>query len=80
MSVSRDALWLDMLRYYKRKVHDTDALAKTFEVSFKDEEGLDGGALKIEFSNLAWDEVKLRLFSGNPPSLPASVKRRPAGW
>ena len=69
MSVSRDALWLDMLRYYKRKVQDTNALAKTFEVSFKGEEGLDGGALKIEFFNLAWDEVKQRLFSGNPPSL-----------
>lgn len=40
-------------------------MAKTFEVNFKDEEGLDGGSVKIEFFNMAWEHVQKRLFEGN---------------
>ncbi len=69
LSVKRGSLWLDMLKFYKRKMSDARSLAKTLEVSFVDEEGLDGGALKVEFFNLAWDEVKKRLFTGNGISL-----------
>ncbi|XP_065058553.1 uncharacterized protein LOC135686279 [Rhopilema esculentum] len=69
IKIDRDSLWLDVLRFYKKKVNDIGSLKKSLEVSFKNEEGLDGGTLKIEYFNLAWDEIKKRLFVGNMTSL-----------
>ena len=41
-----------------------DILKKELSVSFKNEYGLDGGAMKVEFFSLALQEVKQRLFEG----------------
>ncbi len=69
IEVERDAVWVNILKYYKRNVSNPRALCKSLEVSFKGEEGLDGGAMKVEYFNLAWDHVTTRLFEGNPVSL-----------
>ena len=38
-------------------------------ITFKGEEGLDGGAMKVEFFNMAWEQVTKRLFEGNVDSI-----------
>ena len=44
-------------------------MCKQLEVSFKGEDGLDGGALKVKYFNLAWEQATSRLFEGNVSSL-----------
>lgn len=65
ITVSRDSIWLDSLKYYKRKVGDPSGLAKNLEVTFKDEEGLDGGAMRNEFFQLLMAEAQKKLFEGD---------------
>ena len=65
MTVNREGIWKDALKYYKRKVHDVTSLKKRLEVSFEGEDGLDGGAMKMEFFQLVFDEVSKRLFEGD---------------
>lgn len=62
--VDRETLWMDVVKFYKRSLTKPDILRKELCVSFKNEEGLDGGAMKIEFFSLALNEVKSRLFEG----------------
>ena len=69
VKVERDSLWSDVLKFYKRKCNDPNSLRKSFEVQFKGEEGLDGGAMKVEFFNMAWEQVTKRLFEGNVDSI-----------
>ena len=71
LCIDRDAVWADTLRFYKRKVAEPESSCKQLEVSFKGEDGLDGGALnlKVEYFNLAWEQATSRLFEGNVSSL-----------
>eukprot|EP00112_Aurelia_sp_Birch-Aquarium-sp1_P013234 Seg2801.3 transcript_id=Seg2801.3/GoldUCD/mRNA.D3Y31 product="hypothetical protein" protein_id=Seg2801.3/GoldUCD/D3Y31 len=65
VKVDRDSFWADLLKFYKRKLNDVAALGRTFEVTFENEDGLDGGSVKVEFFNMAWEHVTKRLFEGN---------------
>ena len=67
--VDRETLWMDVVKFYKRSLTKPDILRKELCVSFKNEEGLDGGAIKIEFFSLALNEVKSRLFEGAEPNM-----------
>ncbi|CAB4020410.1 E3 ubiquitin- ligase SMURF2-like [Paramuricea clavata] len=67
--VDRETLWMDVVKFYKRSLTKPDILRKELCVSFKNEEGLDGGAMKIEFFSLALNEVKSRLFEGAEPNM-----------
>ena len=69
VTVQRDSLWSDVLKFYKRKCNDPNSLRRSLEVQFKGEEGLDGGAMKVEFFNMAWEQVTKRLFEGNVHSI-----------
>lgn len=62
--VDRETLWMNVVKFYKRSLTKPEILRKELCVSFKDEEGLDGGAMKVEFFSLALNEVKARLFEG----------------
>lgn len=65
VKVDRDSFWADLLKFYKRKLNDVAALGRAFEVTFENEDGLDGGSVKVEFFNMAWEHVTKRLFEGN---------------
>ena len=62
--IDRETLWIDIVKFYKRSLTKPEILRKELCVSFKNEEGLDGGAMKIEYFSLALNEVKARLFEG----------------
>ena len=44
-------------------------LQKELHVTFKNEYGLDGGTVKIEFFSVLLNEVKVRLFEGEEPCM-----------
>lgn len=67
--VDREAVWQDALRYYKRKLQDASGLAKSIEIMFKGEDGLDGGAVRSEYFQLVLEEVSKRLFEGDAMNL-----------
>ena len=56
ITIDRDAVWADTLRFYKRNIGNPSISAKTLEVEFKDGDGLDGGAIKVEFFSLVWEK------------------------
>jgi hypothetical protein len=60
---------MDIIRFYKKTIGKPDLLKRELSVSFKDEDGLDGGAMKVELFALALQEVKNRLFEGKEPNL-----------
>lgn len=62
--VDRETFWLDVVKFYKKALSKPDILRKELYVAFHGEEGLDGGAMKIEFFTLALNEIKARLFEG----------------
>ena len=67
--VDRESFWIDVIRFYKKAIGKPELLKSELSVSFKNEDGLDGGAMKIEFFLLALQEVKNRLFEGNEANL-----------
>ena len=69
MVVDRECIWRDAIKHYKRKINDNSSLRKRLEVSFTNEDGLDGGAMKTEFFQLVLGEVSKRLFEGDEMSL-----------
>ena len=69
LAVDRGALWVEMLKFYKRKISASSDLGKSLEVSFKGEDGLDGGAVKVELFGLALEEATKRLFEGDTINL-----------
>jgi hypothetical protein len=62
--IDRESIWMDIIRFYKKMLSKPDILKKDLCVSFKNEDGLDGGAMKVEFFTLSLQEVKQRLFEG----------------
>lgn len=69
LAVDRDTLWMDIIKFYKKSLGKPDLLKRELSVSFRNEEGLDGGAMKVEFFTLALQEVKNRLFEGTEPNM-----------
>ena len=69
MAVDRECIWRDAMKHYKRKINDNAGLRKRLEVSFINEDGLDGGAMKTEFFQLVLGEVTKRLFEGDQMNL-----------
>ena len=69
LEVDRETLWIDIIKFYKKSLMKPDALQRELSVSFINEEGLDGGALKVEFFLLALKEIKNRLFEGTEPNM-----------
>ena len=69
VAFDRDTLRMDIIKFYKKSLGKADLLKRELSVSFKNEEGLDGGAMKVEFFSLALQEVKNRLFEGTEPNM-----------
>ena len=67
--VDRETFWIDIFKFYKKSLSKPEILRKELCVSFKNEEGLDGGAMKIEYFSLCLNEVKARLFEGTEGSM-----------
>jgi hypothetical protein len=44
---------MDIIRFYKKTIGKPDLLKRELSVSFKDEDGLDGVAMKVEYFALA---------------------------
>ena len=64
LTVDREEVWSGALAFYKKALVDTSKLWQDLTVCFSGEEGLDGGAIKIEFFELLLKEINLRLFEG----------------
>ena len=64
LTVDREEVWSGALAFYKKAQVDTSKLWQDLTVCFSGEEGLDGGAIKIEFFELLLKEINLRLFEG----------------
>ena len=69
LAIDRESLWMDVMKFYKKCIGKPDILRRELSVSFKNEDGLDGGAMKVEFFVLALLGVKNRLFEGKEPNL-----------
>ena len=69
LALDRESFWMDIMKFYKKSISKPDVLKRELSISFKDEDGLDGGAMKVEFFSLALQEVKKRLFEGKEPNL-----------
>ena len=78
LEVEREEIWRSCLAFYKMGLKDTDRLKKNLFVEFigSGEQGIDCGALKLEFFNLCMEEARLRLFEGDPNKL---IPRRGIG-
>ena len=64
LEVDRLNLWMDALRFYKKNISDYGFMTKSFYITFKGEDGVDGGALKQEFFTLLLTEIVKRIFEG----------------
>ena len=60
--VSRENLWRDALTFYKRNMGDKQKLLSKLCVSFNGEDGIDAGALMVEFFTLLFNCAKENLF------------------
>lgn len=69
LCIDRESLWIHVIKFYKKVISKPDLLKRELSVSFKNEDGLDGGAMKVELFGLALQEVKNRLFEGKVPNL-----------
>ena len=67
--VDRESLRADSITFYKKCIGAPEKLKKELLISFKGEDGLDGGALKVEFFTLLLKEVQRRLFEGKEPNM-----------
>ena len=69
-SVKRTGIWKTVLSFYKAAQGDPNRLKKNFMTEFEEagEVGVDGGALKIEFFEMALKELNWRLFEGESTS------------
>ena len=56
--VDRESFWIDVIRFYKKANGKPELLKRELSVSFKNEDGLDGGAMKIEFFSACFTRSK----------------------
>ena len=69
IKVDRKTLRMEIIKFYKKSLGNPDILRRELLVSFANEDGLDGGAMKIEFFSMALNEIKVRLFEGTEPNM-----------
>ena len=62
LRVTRSDLWRDALTFYKPNMGDKRKLFQKLFVSFQGEDGIDAGALTVEFFTLVFNEAKKQLF------------------
>ena len=68
LCIDREELWRGALAFYKKALADKTLLLKDLVIVFKGEEGLDAGAMKVEYFELLLTEIHLRLFEGSQSS------------
>lgn len=68
LCIDREELWRGALAFYKKALSDKTLLLKDLIIVFKGEEGLDAGAMKVEFFELLLTEIHQRLFEGSQSS------------
>ena len=64
--VQRDDIWRDGVRFYNMAIANKGMLTKPLVVEFKDEEGVDGGALKVEFFSKFFETIRKQMFEQTP--------------
>ncbi len=64
IEINRDQLWRQAMSFYKNSHHDSSRLKHQLHVEFMGEEGVDAGALRLEFFKCLLKEVDARLFQG----------------
>lgn len=64
--IDRDRFWRNGLSFYKSSLSNKKRLLQDFHVEFKEEEGIDAGALKLDFFELMLQEINNQLFTGLP--------------
>lgn len=60
--ITRENLWRDALTFYKCNMGDKQKLLRKLSVSFNGEDGIDAGALMVEFFTLLFNCAKENLF------------------
>ena len=68
LCIDREELWRGALGFYKKALSDKTLLLKDLIIVFKGEEGLDAGAMKVEYFELLLTEIQQRLFEGSQSS------------
>ena len=68
LCVDREELWKGALAFYKKALSDKTLLLNDLTIVFKGEEGLDAGAMKVEYFELLRTEIHQRLFEGSQSS------------
>ena len=66
--VNRNEIWKSALTFYKQCMGNASKLHRNLVISFEGEEGVDAGAVKIEFFSSLIEEIDKRLFEGRPHS------------
>ena len=64
LTIDRDEVWRGALSFYKKALYDKEKLWQSLSIIFKEEEGLDAGAMRAEFFELLLKEIQLHLFEG----------------
>lgn len=65
MTTNRACMWNKAQIFYKRAMHDPSLLRKGLVISFSGEEGIDAGALRLEFFEKILLEVNEEYFEGD---------------
>ena len=74
LETDRNNIWFQSLKFYKRYLNNCEFMKRKFVIDFDNEEGLDGGAIKIEYFTLLLTEIKTRLFEGGKDDSLFSMK------
>ncbi|CAB3983111.1 G2 M phase-specific E3 ubiquitin- ligase-like [Paramuricea clavata] len=61
LCIDREELWRGALSFYKKALSDKTLPLKDLSIIFKGEEGLDAGAMKVEYFELLLTEIHQRL-------------------
>ncbi len=64
--MKREDIWKDGVRFYKMAIAIKEMLKKVLFVEIKDEEGVDGGALNIEFFSKFFEKIGKEMFKRAP--------------
>lgn len=64
--IKRESLWRDALRFYKMTLANKQLLSVKLSIEFAGEEGVDGGALSIEFFAKFFEAARSELFEETP--------------
>ena len=66
IEITRDNLWRDAIRFYKVSMANKELLLKRPSIEFKGEDGIDAGALSVEFFSKFLDMAQNQLFEETP--------------